>query len=88
MKIKVRGNLTIVLILALNLMFTLPVMNVMVRESQDMKNHYLRALELPDETTNRAVGHVLFHAVMIVYRSLLPAATRDTVGSGEKCGYE
>lgn len=79
MKTRLRGNLTIALILGLNLMITLPVMNVMVRESQDMKNHYLRALELPAETTNRAVGHVLFHAVVKVCRSLLPAASKETV---------
>lgn len=79
MKARLRGNLAIALIVALNSIIVLPVMGVTVRESQDMKNHYLRALELPAETTNRAVGHVLFHAVVKVYRSLLPAATRETV---------
>ena len=51
----------------------------MVRESRDMSNHYVRAIELPAETTHHAVGHVLYHAVVKVARSLLPAAAKETV---------
>ena len=69
-----RTSLTLALLLALSLGLFAPVMRHAIQVSPDYENHYRRAMELPAQTTNRAVGHVLYHAVVKVYRGLLPAA--------------
>ncbi len=83
MKYFARDNLksfiSIILILAVYLFISAPVMNVSVRKSLDFSNHYRRALELPAETTDRAVGHILFHAVVKAYHLLLPIASKEVV---------
>ena len=66
-----------VLLLALSLMFLAPVMRHAMQVSIDYENHYRRAMELPAQTTDRAVGHVLYHAVVKVVRALLPAASQS-----------
>ena len=77
------GNLRsyawIILLLSLSLAITAPVMNVATRESGDFRNHYQRALQLLDTVTHRAIGHVLFHAVVKVYRQLMPAASQEAL---------
>ena len=74
-----RNSLMLVLLLALSLMFLVPVMRHAIQVSIDYENHYRRAMELPAQTTNRAVGHVLYHAVVKVVRALLPAASNSDV---------
>ncbi|MDE2750099.1 MAG: hypothetical protein OXI34_14165 [Chloroflexota bacterium] len=74
-----RNSLMLVLLLALSWMFLAPALRHAINLSLDFENHYRRAMELPAQTTDRAVGHVLYHAVVKVFRVLLPAATESDV---------
>lgn len=69
----------IALLLLLGFVIAAPVARVAVANSLDFENHYRRAMELPAETTNRPVGHVLYHAVLKVYRQIFPALSDSTV---------
>ncbi len=70
-----QNSLMCVLLLTLSFMFLTPVMRHAIDEASDYYNHYNFAIELPTKIGNIAIGHVLYHAVVKVFRALLPAAT-------------
>ena len=74
-----RDYAKIVLLLLLTLTITAPVMTTAVRESLDFRIHYKLALDLPAAKTAPHISHVLWHAVVKVYRQLLPVAADETV---------
>lgn len=69
----------IAILLVLGLVIAVPVARVATARSPDFRNHYRRAMELPAETTDRPVGHVLYHAVVKVIRQVLRTVPDSTV---------